>query len=190
MAEVTARARFHAAPARPPHLGSSRATDNDRASGSRGTSGPGPPPGPGRPPALGLLRDPSPPPNFRRTPPGRSTPSEPRRRRNRPRSCRVRPATADGRSRSTAGARSATARRPSVGQARRLHEREGFRPDRAAMWAVMLGFILVLVAATSSHAATFTHTHRSTSAAQRQLTIAHHGVHRHTSGTAVRLRVR
>jgi hypothetical protein len=71
--------------------------------------------------------------------------------------------------------------------ARRPHEREGFRPDRAAMWAVMLGFILVLVAATSSHAATITPTHRS---AQRQLTIAHHGVHRHTSGTAVLLRVR
>jgi hypothetical protein len=37
--------------------------------------------------------------------------------------------------------------------ARRAHERAGFRPDRAAMWAVLLGLLLVLVAATSSHAA-------------------------------------
>ncbi len=37
------------------------------------------------------------------------------------------------------------------------HERPGFRPDRAAMWAVLLGLILVLVAATSSHAAVLTH---------------------------------
>ena len=34
------------------------------------------------------------------------------------------------------------------------HERAGFRPDRAAMWAVLLGVILMLAAATSSHAAT------------------------------------
>jgi hypothetical protein len=38
--------------------------------------------------------------------------------------------------------------------AERRHERAGFRPDRVAMWAVLLGFLLVLVAATSSHAAT------------------------------------
>jgi hypothetical protein len=36
---------------------------------------------------------------------------------------------------------------------RPVHERPGFKPDRAAMWAVMLGILLVLVAATSSHAA-------------------------------------
>jgi hypothetical protein len=42
-----------------------------------------------------------------------------------------------------------TRRRPS----RPVHERPGFRPDRAAMWAVLLGLLLVLVAATSSHAA-------------------------------------
>jgi hypothetical protein len=35
----------------------------------------------------------------------------------------------------------------------RPYERAGFRPDRVAMWAVMLGLLLVLVAATSSHAA-------------------------------------
>jgi hypothetical protein len=37
--------------------------------------------------------------------------------------------------------------------ARRPHERAGFKPDRIAMWAVMLGVVLILVAATSSHAA-------------------------------------
>jgi hypothetical protein len=37
--------------------------------------------------------------------------------------------------------------------AQRPHERAGFKPDRIAMWAVMLGIVLVLVAATSSHAA-------------------------------------
>ena len=37
--------------------------------------------------------------------------------------------------------------------ARRPHERAGFKPDRIAMWAVLLGILLVLVAATSSHAA-------------------------------------
>ena len=35
----------------------------------------------------------------------------------------------------------------------RRHERPGFRPDRAAMWAVILGLVLILVAATSAHAA-------------------------------------
>jgi hypothetical protein len=33
------------------------------------------------------------------------------------------------------------------------HARAGFRPDRAAMWAVLLGLMLILAAATSSHAA-------------------------------------
>jgi hypothetical protein len=37
----------------------------------------------------------------------------------------------------------------------RRHEREGFRPDRAALWAVLLGLTLILVAVTSAHAATF-----------------------------------
>jgi hypothetical protein len=35
----------------------------------------------------------------------------------------------------------------------RRHERPGFRPDRAALWAVLLGALLILVAAGSSHAA-------------------------------------
>jgi hypothetical protein len=36
---------------------------------------------------------------------------------------------------------------------RRARERAGTRPDRIAMWAVLLGVLLVLAAATSSHAA-------------------------------------
>ncbi|MGI8802573.1 MAG: hypothetical protein ACR2KV_10435 [Solirubrobacteraceae bacterium] len=46
--------------------------------------------------------------------------------------------------------------RPSAAQRhQRLqrHERAGFRPDRVAMWAVLLGVMLMLAAATSSHAA-------------------------------------
>jgi hypothetical protein len=35
----------------------------------------------------------------------------------------------------------------------RPHERSGFKPDRVALWAVLLGIALVLGAATSSHAA-------------------------------------
>jgi hypothetical protein len=38
-----------------------------------------------------------------------------------------------------------------------VHHRPGFKPDRAAMWAVLLGLLLVLVAATSSHAAVPAH---------------------------------
>lgn len=34
---------------------------------------------------------------------------------------------------------------------RRAYERSGFRPDRLAMWAVMLGFVLVLIAILSAH---------------------------------------
>jgi hypothetical protein len=33
----------------------------------------------------------------------------------------------------------------------RRHERPGFRPDRAAMWAVLLGLCLILVAVASAH---------------------------------------
>jgi hypothetical protein len=42
---------------------------------------------------------------------------------------------------------------PVARPALRRHERPGFRPDRAALWAVMLGLLLILVAATSAHAA-------------------------------------
>jgi hypothetical protein len=46
-----------------------------------------------------------------------------------------------------------TARRPQVSP----HRRTGFQPDRIAMWAVLLGLVLLLVAATSSHAAVLVH---------------------------------
>lgn len=36
----------------------------------------------------------------------------------------------------------------------RRHERAGFQPDRTAMWAVLLGVMLILAAAASAHAAT------------------------------------
>lgn len=36
----------------------------------------------------------------------------------------------------------------------RPHHRSTFKPDRMAMWAVLMGVLLLLVAATSSHAAT------------------------------------
>jgi hypothetical protein len=36
----------------------------------------------------------------------------------------------------------------------RRHERAGFRPDRAALWAFLMGVMLILVAVTSAHAAT------------------------------------
>jgi hypothetical protein len=36
----------------------------------------------------------------------------------------------------------------------RRHERPGFRPDRAALWAFLLGVMLILAAVTSAHAAT------------------------------------
>ncbi|HYB28085.1 MAG TPA: hypothetical protein VEF89_15820 [Solirubrobacteraceae bacterium] len=35
----------------------------------------------------------------------------------------------------------------------RRHERAGFQPDRAALWAVILGLVLIFVAAASAHAA-------------------------------------
>jgi hypothetical protein len=34
---------------------------------------------------------------------------------------------------------------------RRAYERTGFRPDRVAMWAVLLGILLVVVAVASAH---------------------------------------
>ena len=47
------------------------------------------------------------------------------------------------------GAESNLPARPAL----RRHERPGFRPDRAALWAVILGVVLILVAAASAHAA-------------------------------------
>ena len=36
---------------------------------------------------------------------------------------------------------------------RRRYERPGFRPDRMAMWAVLLGLCLIVVAAATAHGA-------------------------------------
>jgi hypothetical protein len=46
-----------------------------------------------------------------------------------------------------------SSRRPRRRPPERPYERAGFKPDRVAMWAVLLGVLLILVAATSSHAA-------------------------------------
>ncbi len=56
----------------------------------------------------------------------------------------------------------------------RAHERAGFRPDRVAMWAVMLGLLLVFVAATSSHAAVRTHRAAAASSVPHALTASPH----------------
>jgi hypothetical protein len=40
---------------------------------------------------------------------------------------------------------------PVARPALRRHERPGFRPDRAALWAVILGLVLILVAVASAH---------------------------------------
>jgi hypothetical protein len=37
------------------------------------------------------------------------------------------------------------------------HERSGFQPDRVAMWAVLLGMVMILAAAASAHAAVIVH---------------------------------
>ncbi|MBV9416080.1 MAG: hypothetical protein JO363_13945 [Solirubrobacterales bacterium] len=53
-----------------------------------------------------------------------------------------------------APARSASAVRSSSPRpALRRYERPGFQADRAAMWAVVLGIVLILVAAASAHGA-------------------------------------
>ncbi len=51
----------------------------------------------------------------------------------------------------------------------RNYERHRSRPDKVAMWAVVLGILLVFVAATSSHAAVF---HRPAPAQTTPLTAA------------------
>lgn len=50
--------------------------------------------------------------------------------------------------------RYATPRPSSRRRPERRYERSGFRPDRAALWAVLLGVMLILAAVTSAHAAT------------------------------------
>jgi hypothetical protein len=53
--------------------------------------------------------------------------------------------------------RSAERNLPTGSPTLRRHERAGFQPDRAAMWAVVLGLLLILVAAASAHAAALPH---------------------------------
>jgi hypothetical protein len=80
---------------------------------------------------------------------------------------------AERRSRAETGAPASRSRRPSI----ELHHEPGYssarsrsstrrrrpydppraRPDRIAMWAVLLGVVLLLAAATSSHAAVLAH---------------------------------
>jgi hypothetical protein len=58
--------------------------------------------------------------------------------------------------------RYATPRPSSRRRPERRYERSGFRPDRAALWAVLLGVMLILAAVTSAHAAplhTLAHLH-------------------------------
>ncbi len=50
--------------------------------------------------------------------------------------------------------RYATPRPSSRRRPERRYERTGFRPDRTALWAVLLGMMLILAAVTSAHAAT------------------------------------
>jgi hypothetical protein len=47
-----------------------------------------------------------------------------------------------------------TPRQSSRRRPERRYERSGFRPDRMALWAVLLGVMLILAAVTSAHAAT------------------------------------
>jgi hypothetical protein len=59
---------------------------------------------------------------------------------------------------------------------RRAHERPGYRPDRLALYAVLLGVVLVLVAATSSHAATLRPAHARPAAQVRLVQAPVHAV--------------
>ena len=52
------------------------------------------------------------------------------------------------------------------------HKRAGFKPDRVAMWAVLLGVVLVLVAAASAHAAASTRAVANAPAAARTCAVA------------------
>jgi hypothetical protein len=46
-----------------------------------------------------------------------------------------------------------SSRRPKRRPSERPYERVGFKPDRVAMWAFLMGLLLVLIAAASAHAA-------------------------------------
>jgi hypothetical protein len=63
------------------------------------------------------------------------------------------PGAGDGRRTVTIRGHGAERNLPVARPTLRRHERPGFRPDRAALWAVLLGLFLILVAAASAHAA-------------------------------------
>jgi hypothetical protein len=66
------------------------------------------------------------------------------------------------------------------------HERSGFKPDRVALWAVLLGLALLLGAVTSSHAAVL---HHAAILHQTVLNhaVLHHAAALHHAGAAHRL---
>jgi hypothetical protein len=66
----------------------------------------------------------------------------------------------NGRRTITIRGRGAERNLPVTRPALRRHERPGFRPDRAALWAVLLGLFLILVAAVSAHGAVLAHAMR------------------------------
>jgi len=66
----------------------------------------------------------------------------------------ARPPAADGHRRTVTIRRHGAERNlPVARPTLRRHERPGFKADRAALWAVVLGLVLILVAAASAHAA-------------------------------------
>jgi hypothetical protein len=113
--------------------------------------------------------------NLTLVPPPSSRPASPGSRSPRPASARPAP-RADRRTITITG-HGAERNYPSTYSRRRparpVHHRPGFRPDRAAMWAVLLGFLLVLVAATSSHAAIRTHAAKHAGAAATRTLVRH-----------------
>jgi hypothetical protein len=72
--------------------------------------------------------------------------------------------------------------------AQRPHERAGFKPDRAAMWAVVLGVLMILAAATSSHAATLSRHAAATN--HRTATVSHSHAAYGRLGTGARVQLR
>ncbi len=90
----------------------------------------------------------------------------------------------------TGKAQAARAHRPLDGSRRRpprtLHDRTGGRPDRIALWAFLLGLVLVLVAATSSHAATPTARAAGAHAAYQRVDLGSRVIHRGLAGRDVR----
>jgi hypothetical protein len=70
----------------------------------------------------------------------------------------------------------------------RPYERAGFKADRAAMWAVVLGVLMILAAATSSHAATLSRHAAATT--HRTATVSHSHAAYGRLGTGARVQLR